>query len=101
MVWYEYERRVLGTVIWYDRDVHVPVSGTKKQDKNAINSIDLFFFFKIYFVFSFGRVLMYHACVCSVPCLPFRALPPVTLNRHHAYHHATLPTEFSKGFQWC
>ena len=46
MVWYEYERMVLGTVIWYDRDVHVPVSGTKKQDKNAINSIDLFFFSK-------------------------------------------------------
>ena len=90
---------VLGTVIWYDRDVHVPVSGTKKtrQKRNQFYRFG-FVFSKSILFFSFGRVLMYHACVCSVPCLPFRALPPVALNRHHAYHHATLPTVFSKGF---
>ena len=56
MIWYEYERRVLGTVIWYDRNVHVPVSGTKKtrQKRNQFYRFGFVFSKSILFVLLVG-----------------------------------------------
>ena len=56
MIWYEYERRVLGTVIWYDRNVHVPVSRTKKtrQKRNQFYRFGFVFSKSILFVLLVG-----------------------------------------------